>query len=145
MFLAKMDPEVWQSILRGSVAEEVTEAEFICGILVSLELVPQADIEVLKKLWGKHAKDDRIRRQELAGIARSYRSRGSSVADLHARRKSIMSTALTKAALAKTSIGAGSCPPGKSSDGQPSSSANVTLTLSKDSLASSAQPTGGAV
>jgi len=76
VMLAKMDPTIWESLLTD---DSVHKIDFVCGMLVNLELVEQNDIDVLIKLWGRTSRrnDDRIERSELMKIAQSYHSRGS--------------------------------------------------------------------
>ena len=49
LMIAKMDAEVWKSILPGS-SQSVTKFDFVYGMLVKLELVEQSDVDVFVKM-----------------------------------------------------------------------------------------------
>jgi len=98
LMIAKMDTRRWESLLERQTqgAGSVGELDFVTGMLVNLELVPQADIDTLTKLWRRLGKGprDRIGRSELRQIARSYQSRHSVVSSVRSRASILQAAAL---------------------------------------------------
>ena len=116
IMLAKMDPKVWESVLRdSSPGGGIHQLDFVCGMLVKLDLVRDEDINVLTKLWDQLGKDknDTVRQHELASIAAKYRSRNSIIVDVgedgRARttpRPSMLPRSWTRTSTIKTGSGA---------------------------------------
>jgi len=104
LFIAKMDPDVWSSVLQGQESKEFDRADFICAMLIRLELVDKSDIEVLTKLWERLDKGRAgiVNRNELASIAQTYRSRNTIVLTHSMARPSLASSILTTIGRTKT-------------------------------------------
>ena len=79
LVMAKMDSEVWETIIpHGEV--EINKFDFVYGMLVKLELVQAADIDVFTKVFERYqSAHGHMHRNQIAAIASGYHSRASMV------------------------------------------------------------------
>ena len=135
LMLAKLDEEVWQSILPQG-KEHIDKFDFVYGMLTKLELVSESDIQVFSKMFEKydHESEGKLERVAINDIARAYQRQGSMLA-AQRRQTSFITTAKrsSMAFLARSTSVAGVAQ--SRSDLEPSARAGaVSTSLSSEQL-----------
>ena len=135
LMLAKLDEEVWQSILPQG-KEHIDKFDFVYGMLTKLELVSESDIHVFSKMFEKYdpESEGKLERVAINDIARAYQRQGSMLA-AQRRQTSFITTAKrsSMAFLARSTSVAGVAQ--SRSDLEPSARAGaVSTSLSSEQL-----------